>query len=61
MTKGWTAFLKELAGVEIFEELPKEDKKRTQQKQNLMLQMYEVAELEEGFQNDEVGKSCRGP
>lgn len=44
--------------MEIFEELPREDKKKTQQKQTLMLQMYEVAQMEEDFLRGEVGKSC---
>ncbi|CAK3838193.1 Hypothetical predicted protein [Lecanosticta acicola] len=47
---GWTAFLQELAGPEIFDDLPKEDKKRKQQRQELLHQMYQVAQMEEDFQ-----------
>ncbi|EME43175.1 hypothetical protein DOTSEDRAFT_72529 [Dothistroma septosporum NZE10] len=46
---GWTAFLKESAGAEIFDELPKEDKVRTESRKAMMEQMYRVAQLEQDF------------
>ena len=49
MYDGWTAFLKESAGPEIFDELPKEDKIRTEQKKKLMGEMYQVAQMEEDY------------
>lgn len=56
VTKGWTEFLAELAGVSIFEELQKEDKNRTDTKKELLNQMYKVAGLEESYLNGEAGK-----
>ncbi|USW51710.1 hypothetical protein Slin15195_G050290 [Septoria linicola] len=47
--RGWTAWLKELAGPEIFEDLPREPCHRTKYRRNLMAQMYEVAEMEEEY------------
>lgn len=48
--------MKELAGVSIFEELQKEDKKRTESKKELLTQMYRVAALEEEYLNGEIGR-----
>lgn len=45
----------ELAGLEIFDELPKEDKKRTGKKQELMEQMYTVAAMEERYFDNAIG------
>ena len=55
VTKGWTAFLEELAGVSIFDDLQKEDKKKTESKRELLKEMYEVARLEESFEVGEIG------
>lgn len=53
---GWTAFLKELAGPDLFDDLPKEAPNRVKLRQTLLEQLYAVASLEEQFQNDEIGK-----
>lgn len=55
-TVGWTAFLQELAGVDIFDDLPKEDSKRTLQRQELLRQMYDVAKMEEEYQIGGIGE-----
>lgn len=49
VSAGWTAFLNELAGAEIFDDLPKETPERTKMRQTLMSQMYTVARMEEEF------------
>lgn len=49
VNKGWTAFLEELAGPSIFDDLPKESEDRTRRRKDLMRQMYEVAALEESY------------
>ncbi|KAF2171078.1 hypothetical protein M409DRAFT_51301 [Zasmidium cellare ATCC 36951] len=54
LTKGWTEFLQELAGASVFDDLQKEDKKKTELKKELLRHMYEVAELEEKYCNGEV-------
>lgn len=56
-TVGWTAFLQDLAGVDIFDDLPKEDLKRTVQRQELLRQMYDVAKMEEEYQIGGIGES----
>ena len=43
--------------MEIFDDLPKEDKKKTMARRRLMMEMYEVAAMEEGYLNNGVGKS----
>lgn len=53
--RGWTAWLKELAGPEIFDDLPREPCHRTKYRRELMAQMYEVAEMEEDYLNDAIG------
>lgn len=55
VTKGWTAFLEELAGVSIFDDLQKEDKKKTESKKELLKEMYHVAGMEESFEIGELG------
>ncbi|KAF7189945.1 hypothetical protein HII31_08767 [Pseudocercospora fuligena] len=47
VTEGWTAFLNELAGPEIFDDLPKESPERTKMRLALMKQMYDIARMEE--------------
>lgn len=54
--QGWTAFLKDSAGAEIFDELPKEDKVRTEKRKYLMEQMYDVAQFEQDFLDGGVGE-----
>lgn len=49
IAKGWTAFLEELAGPSIFDDLPKESEDKTNHRKLLMQQMYQVAALEEEF------------
>ncbi|CZT17899.1 uncharacterized protein RCC_03736 [Ramularia collo-cygni] len=51
---GWTAFLKELAGPDVFDDLPKEAPNRVRLRQNLLAQMYEVAAMEEQLEKDEI-------
>lgn len=52
---GWTMWLKELAGPEVFEELSKDADHRVKHRQKLMEQMYEVARMEEEYLDDAIG------
>lgn len=61
VARGWTAFLEELAGNEIFDDLPKENKQRTLQRQQLMREMYQVAKMEEEFLAEARGKPLDYP
>ena len=54
-TEGWTMWLKELAGPEIFEELAKEGDHRIKHRQKLMEQMYHVARQEEEYLEGGIG------
>lgn len=53
---GWTEFLRELAGPDLFDDLPKEAPNRVKLRQTLLAQMYAVAAMEEEFQKDERGR-----
>lgn len=55
--RGWTAFLMDLAGPEIFDDLPKETPEKLKLRQDLMAQMYNLAAMEEEYLKDERG-SC---
>lgn len=55
MEHGWTAFLSEQAGAEIFDGLPKESVARTRRRKMWMRQMYAVAEMEEALGYGAVG------
>ena len=55
--EGWTAFLQELAGPSVFDDLQKEDKKKTESKKELLRELYEVAGKEEEFLKGERGQS----
>lgn len=55
-TVGWTAFLKELAGPEIFDDLPREPANKVEQRRKLLNQMYEVAQMEEDLHEGARGK-----
>lgn len=57
LMQGWTAFLEELAGASVFDDLQKEDKRKTESKKELLRELYEVAYMEERFWNDEIGRS----
>lgn len=59
LLQGWTAFLEELAGASVFDDLQKEDKRKTDSKKDLLRQLYEVASKEEAFVNGEIGRLCR--
>lgn len=59
VSRGWTAFLEELAGPDLFDDLPREAPNRVQLRRTLLAQMYEVAALEEQFDNGEVGECIR--
>lgn len=48
-------WLKELAGIEIFEELAKEGDHRIKHRQRLMEQMYDVARQEEEYLDGAIG------
>lgn len=47
--RGWTAWLEELAGPEVFDEVPKEATHRLKYRRQLMKDMYEVARMEEEY------------
>lgn len=53
--RGWTAWLQELAGHEVFDDLPKGSSHRIEHRRSLMDQMYAVAEMEEDFLNGAIG------
>lgn len=53
---GWTAFLEELAGTSVFDDLQKQDKRKTESKKELLRELYEVATMEEDFVNGGIGK-----
>lgn len=55
VTEGWTAFLNELAGPEIFDDLPKESPEKTKTRLALMAQMYQIARMEEDYQTGARG------
>ncbi|KAF2212035.1 hypothetical protein CERZMDRAFT_84978 [Cercospora zeae-maydis SCOH1-5] len=52
--RGWTAWLRELAGHEVFDDLPKGSSHRIEHRRCLMDQMYAVAEMEEEYLNDAI-------
>lgn len=60
ITRGWTEFLKELAGPDILDDLPREAPNRVELRKTLLSQMYTVAAMEEQYQNDEIGESFLG-
>lgn len=57
VARGWTAFLKELAGASVFDDLQKEEKRKTESRKDLLSELYEVASMEEAFVNGEIGRS----
>jgi hypothetical protein len=61
VNEGWTAFLAELAGPEIFDELPKESPKRAEKRRDFMSQMYACAAMEEQFVIGARGKNAEFP
>lgn len=58
--QGWTAFLEELAGPTMFDELQKEPVERTQWRKQLMRQMYYHAGLEEAYLAGRLDKNHAG-
>ncbi|KAM3417661.1 hypothetical protein BST61_g5897 [Cercospora zeina] len=52
--RGWTAWLRELAGHEVFDDLPKNSSHRIEHRRCLMDQMYAVAQMEEDFANGAI-------
>ncbi|PPJ50421.1 hypothetical protein CBER1_05541 [Cercospora berteroae] len=52
--RGWTAWLQELSGHEVFDDLPKGSSYRIEHRRSLMDQMYAVAEMEEDYLNDAI-------
>ena len=56
-TRGWTAFLQELAPLDILKDIQPTSSQLVNRRQELLTQMYEVAEKEEDFLNDRGGKS----
>jgi hypothetical protein len=57
VTQGWTAFLKDLAGPETFDEMPRTPIDKVKKRRKYMDQMYEIASMEEEIQNEERGKT----
>ncbi|KAM0714364.1 hypothetical protein Q7P37_010151 [Cladosporium fusiforme] len=58
LTKGWTEFLMELAPPSIFVELRESDDK-TQHRQKLLAQIYELASREEDFERGDIDANDR--
>ena len=58
-THGWTAFLKELTPPSLFDGLDSEKPGKRTDRSELLDDMYEIAELEERYQNGECGQYLR--
>jgi hypothetical protein len=54
VNKGWTAFLKELAPPSTCDDLRDKDDK-SEERQRLLAQVYELAEREERYVDGEIG------
>ena len=54
MNKGWTAFLRELAPPSSVDDSREPDDK-TEERQKLLAQVYELAEREERYLDGEIG------
>lgn len=57
--RGWTAWLEELAGPEVFDEVPKDASHRLKYRRQLMKDMYEVARMEEEYLGGALGMISR--
>jgi hypothetical protein len=55
VTKGWTNFLKELAPPEIVFDEKREPDDKTEERQKLLAQAYDLAYREEQYVNSEIG------
>lgn len=55
MERGWTAFLRELAGESILDDLDKTKPEKVEMRKQFLRQLYAVAESEQHYLEDGLG------